>query len=69
MESEQGKQSGRLRGQVIERRFADGKRHRNQGTQNGRGLHRVRAEVGLLAVAQNTLALYNLEKRRAKPDN
>ncbi len=52
---------------MIERRFADGKLHRNQETQNGRGLHRVRPEVGLLAVAQNTLTLYNLEKRRAKP--
>lgn len=67
MESEQGKQSSRLRGQVIERRFADGKLHRNQETQNGRGLLRVRPEVGLLAVAQNTLTLYNLEKRRPKP--
>lgn len=66
MDSEQGKQSGRLRGQVIERRFADGKLHRNQETQNGRGLHRVRPEVGLLAVAQNTLTLYNLEKRGTK---
>ncbi|QDV82562.1 transposase [Stieleria magnilauensis] len=67
MESEQGKRSGRLRGQVIERRFADGKLHRNQEPQNGRGLHRVRPEVGLLAVAQNTLTLYNLEKRGPKP--
>lgn len=67
MESDEGKRSGRLRGQVIERRFADGKSHRNQETQNGRGLHRVRAEVGLLAVAQNTLTLYNLEKRGPKP--
>ena len=67
MASEAGKRSGRLRGQVIERRFADGKLHRNQGVQNGRGLGRVCAEVGLLAVAQNTLTLYNLEKRRAQP--
>lgn len=65
MESERGQQSSRLRGQVIERRFADGKLHRNQEVQNGRGLNRVRAEVGLLAVAQNTLTLYNLEKRGA----
>ena len=65
MLSDKGTRSQRLRGQVIERRFADGKLHRNQDTQNGRGLTRVRAEVGLLVVAQNTLTLYNLEKRRA----
>lgn len=64
MESVSGKRSARLRGQVIERRFADGKLHRNQGVQNGRGLSRVYAEVGLLAVAQNTLTLYNREKPR-----
>jgi hypothetical protein len=65
MASEVGKRSQRLRGQVIERRFADGKKHRGQGIQNGRGLARVKAEVGLLVVAQNTLTLYDLEKRRA----
>ena len=62
MSSEEGKRSQRLRGQVIERRFGDGKKHRGQGVQNGRGLARVRAEVGLLVVAQNTLTLYNLTK-------
>ncbi len=64
MESPAGKRSQRLRGQVIERRFADGKKHRGQGTQNGRGLARVHAEVGLLVVAQNTLTLWLLENRR-----
>lgn len=62
METDEGKRSQRLRAQVIERRFADGKRHRGQGEQNGRGLSRVRAEIGLLVVAQNTLTLYNLTK-------
>jgi hypothetical protein len=65
MASVTGRRSQRLRAQVIERRFADGKQHRNQDVQNGRGLTRVRAEVGLLVVAQNTLTLYNLEKRGA----
>ena len=63
MSTEAGKHSSRLRGQVIERRFADGKQHRGQGHQNGRGLLRVSAEVGLLVIAQNLLTLYNLEKR------
>jgi hypothetical protein len=66
MESEAGKRSVALRSQTIERRFADGKQHRNQSVQNGRGLSRVYAEVGLLAVAQNTLTLFNQEKRRLK---
>jgi len=65
MASAEGLSSQRLRAQVVERRFADGKQHRNQDVQNGRGLTRVRAEVGLLVVAQNTLTLYNLEKRGA----
>ena len=64
MASPAGKRSQRLRGQVIERRFGDGKQHRGQGRQNRRGLHRVKAEVGLLVVAQNTLTLYKLRKRK-----
>lgn len=64
MATESGKKSARLRSQQVERRFADGKIHRNQGTQNGRGLARVKAEVGLLVVAQNILTLYNLRNRR-----
>lgn len=64
MNTPEGKRSKKIRAQVIERRFADGKKHRGQGIQNGRGLFRVQAEVGLLVIAQNTLTLYNLEIRR-----
>lgn len=64
METQRGKQSMALRARTVERVFGDGKRHRNQQEQNGRGLERVRAEVGLLVVAQNSLRLYNLEKKR-----
>jgi transposase len=64
MQSAAGKLSRRLRGQVIERRFGDGKKHRGQSVQNGRGLARVKAEVGLLVIAQNTLTLWLLENRR-----
>lgn len=67
MEGEAGKRSGRLRGRTVERVFGEGKRHRNQNVQNGRGLQRVKAEVGLLVVAQNSLRLYNLRKTRGKP--
>lgn len=66
MNSPEGKRASKIRSQVVERRFADGKKHRGQREQNGRGLHRVKAEVGLLVIAQNTLTLLNLEKRREK---
>lgn len=62
MESDEGRRSQKLRAQVVERRFADGKMHRNQDVQNGRGLKRVKAEVGLLVVAQNALTIYNMKK-------
>ena len=62
MSSDEGKTYARLRGQTVERVFGDGKIHRNQNRQNGRGLPRVEAEVGLLVVAQNTLRTYNLRQ-------
>jgi len=65
MESDAGKRSAGLRGQTVERTFGDGKLHRNQNEQNGRGRIRVKAEVGLLVVAQNSLRLYNLRKRQS----
>jgi hypothetical protein len=68
MSSEEGKSQARLRGQTVERVFGDGKLHRNQNRQNGRGLQRVEAEVGLLVVAQNALRTYNLRLARKKPD-
>lgn len=67
MESELGKRSAGVRGQTVERAFGDGKLHRNQNEQNGRGITRVKAEVGLLVVAQNSLRLYNLRKRQEEP--
>jgi transposase len=66
MASEEGKANARLRGQTVERIFGDGKTHRNQNRQNGRGLSRVKAEVGLLVVAQNTLRTYNLRQALQK---
>jgi hypothetical protein len=67
MQGPEGQRSRRLRGQTVERVFGDGKRHRNQNQQNGRGLSRVKAEVGLLLVAQNALRLCSLRKRRPPP--
>jgi transposase len=68
MSTKEGKANARLRGQTVERIFADGKLHRNQNRQNGRGLARVKAEVGLLVVAINTLRTYNLRLAREKPN-
>lgn len=63
MSGEAGRRSRSKRGSSVERSFGVWKLHRNQAHQHGRGLARVRAEVGLLALAQNTLTLYNHEKR------
>lgn len=64
METECGRASRRLRGAVVERAFGDGKRYRGLRQRHGRGLQRVRAEVGLLVVAQNALRLYRLRLER-----
>ena len=55
----------KIRGQVIERAFADAKRHRNFRQLHGRGLHRAIAEVGLLVLAQNILTCHRLLLARA----
>ncbi|MEY4177758.1 MAG: hypothetical protein RLY70_1332 [Planctomycetota bacterium] len=51
-----------LRGQTVELAFADNKNNRRQQRFHGRGLERVRAETGLMVVAQNILRLDRLEK-------
>jgi hypothetical protein len=57
------------RGQVIERAFADAKRHRHFRELHGRGLARATAEVGLVVLAQNTLTLHRLRKNAANFSN
>jgi hypothetical protein len=57
------------RGQVIERAFADAKRHRRFRELHGRGLCRATAEVGLLVLAQNILTLHRLRQNAANPCN
>jgi transposase len=63
MSGDAGRRSRGKRGSSVERTFGDRKLHRNQAHQHGRGLSRVRTEVGLVAIAQNILTLYNREKR------
>jgi transposase len=60
----------KLRGQTVERGFADTKGNRRLTRFHGRGLSRARAETGLLVLAQNILRLDHLERaaqNSAKP--
>lgn len=56
------------RGQTIERAFADAKGHRAFGRLRGRGLHRARAAIGLLVMAQNILNLHRLQNAPKNPE-
>jgi len=59
-----GAESSLLRKIRVERRFADSKAHRGGTAFHGRNITRVTAEIGMTVVAQNSLTLRNLEKRR-----
>jgi transposase len=52
----------RLRGQTVERAYADSKGNRRLTRFHGRGLSRARAETGLMVVAQNLLRLDRLQR-------
>lgn len=54
----------RLRGQTVELAYADSKGNRRCDRFHGRGLDRVRAETGLIVVAQNLLRLDRLQQNR-----
>jgi transposase len=69
MRRPESKAEYKQRGQVIERAFADAKRHRHFRELHGRGLARATAEVGLLVLTQNTLALHRLRQNAAKSGN
>ena len=57
----------KLRGQVIERGFGDAKPHRNLRKLHGRGLHRAKAEIGRVVLAQNALMLHRLRQKAVNP--
>jgi len=57
----------RKRAQVIERAFADAKRHRKVDRFHGRGPTRAATETGLLVLAQNVLTLDRLHRTNQKP--
>jgi transposase len=54
----------RLRGETVERAFADLKGNRQLTRFHGRGLSRVRAETGLMVVAYNILRLDRLQTKQ-----
>ena len=54
----------RLRGQTVKLAYADSKGNRCFDRFHGRGLDRVRAETGLIVVAQNLLRLDRLQRDR-----
>lgn len=69
MNSDKGKALQKERATTVERVFGDGKENRGFRRHHGRNLNRVKAEIGLLVVAQNILRLYNIRKasKNAEP--
>ena len=68
MKTEDAKAKYKLRGQTVELVFADDKGNRQHHRFHGRGLSRVRAETGLLTLAQNLLRLDKLQRNVANPE-
>jgi hypothetical protein len=60
MATPEAKSIHRQRGALVERSFGDAKRHRQFNRFHGRGLHRAKAETGLIILAQNLLTLHRL---------
>jgi hypothetical protein len=65
MQTPKAKAIYRQRGQTIELRFADTKTHRGLRRFSGRGLKRVRIEVGLLVLSHNLLVVQATRQRKA----
>jgi len=57
-----------LRGQTVERGFADAKGNRRLDRFHGRGLRRARTETGLMVLSQNLLRLDRLERQSLNLD-
>jgi transposase len=60
MVTSEAKAIHRLRGSLVERSFGDAKEHRQFRRFHGRGVARVKAETGLVILAQNLLTLHRL---------
>ena len=68
MKTPEAKAIYRQRCQTIELRFADTKAHRGLRRFSGRGLSRVRIEVGLLVLSHNLLVVQAARRRKAAED-
>ncbi len=64
MNTQEAKAQYKLRGQTVELVFGDAKGNRGHDRFHGRGLSRVRAETGLLTLAQNIQRLDRLQRNR-----
>ena len=67
MERDDVKAQYALRGQTVERSFADVKGNRRLERFHGRGLSRARTETGLLVLAQNLQLLDRLQRNAINP--
>jgi len=67
MNTEETQDRYQVRGQTVERGFADAKGNRGFHRYHGRGLNRARAETGLLVLAQNLLILDRIERNAENP--
>ena len=65
MQTPEAKAIYRQRGQTVELRFADTRTHRGLRRFSGRGLERVRIEVGLLVLSHNLLVIQAAGQRKA----
>jgi transposase len=65
MKTAEAKAIYKQRGQTIELRYADAKEHRGLRRFSGRGLKRVRIEVGLYVLAHNLLVVQTARQRKA----
>jgi transposase len=65
MQTPEAKALYRHRCQTVELRFADGKTHRGLRRFSGRGLERVRIEVGLWVLSHNLLVVQAARERKA----
>jgi hypothetical protein len=65
METPEAKAIYRKRSRTVELRFADTKEHRGLRRFSGRGLERVRIEVGLCVLVHNLLAVRAISQRKA----
>jgi hypothetical protein len=68
MKTDIGLQSRRIRGQTVERAFADVKQHRKLRQLHCRTLRRAKVEIHLHVLAQNALTLFRVRMKSLRPE-